>query len=193
MASTRRLGTEDSTTRHALLDAAERLLLEEGYAAVTSRRVAARAGLKPQLVHYYFRTMDDLFLALVRRGAEQNLERQARALASPEPLRALWELSNDPAGTRSTVELFALANHRKALRAELAAYAEKFRRAQLDALAPVLEGYGVDPQAFPPEAVLVLVTSLSRVLVMEEVLGVTTGHPEMRALVERCLARYEAS
>ena len=42
------------------MDAAEQLLLEEGYAAVTSRRVGARAGLKPQLVHYYFRTMDDL-------------------------------------------------------------------------------------------------------------------------------------
>lgn len=192
MASTRRLGAQDSATRHALLDAAQRLLLEEGYAAVTSRRVAARAGLKPQLVHYYFRTMDDLFLALVRRGAEQNLERQARALASPEPLRALWELSTDPAGTRLAVELFALANHRKALRAELAAYAERFRRAQLDALAPVLEGYGIDPEALPPEAVLVLVTSVSQVLVMEEVLGVTSGHREIHALVERCLARYEA-
>src|SRR4029453_495282 len=99
MASTRRLGAQDSATRHALLDAAQRLLLEAGYAAGTSRRVAARAGLKPQLVHYYFRTMDDLFLALVRRGAEQNLERQATALASPQPLRALWELANDRAGT----------------------------------------------------------------------------------------------
>ena len=99
MTSTRRIGTESSATRTALLDAAQQVLLEEGYAAATSRRVAARAGLKPQLVHYYFRTMDDLFLALVRRGAEQNLERQAEALASPEPLRALWELSSDPAAS----------------------------------------------------------------------------------------------
>jgi TetR/AcrR family transcriptional regulator len=189
--STRRLGAEDSASRSALLDAAQHLLLEEGYAAVTSRRVAARAGLKPQLVHYYFRTMDDLFLALVRRGAEQNLERQARALASPQPLRALWELANDPAGTTLTVELFALSNHRKAIRAELASYAEQFRRLQRDALATVLEGYGLDPRTYPPDAVLVLLTSLSQVLVMEEALGVTTGHAEMRALVERVLAGWE--
>jgi TetR/AcrR family transcriptional regulator len=188
---TRRLGAEDSASRSALLDAAQHLLLEEGYAAVTSRRVAARAGLKPQLVHYYFRTMDDLFLALVRRGAEQNLERQARALASPQPLRALWELANDPAGTTLTVELFALSNHRKAIRAELAAYAEQFRRLQRDALATVLEGYGLNPRAYPPDAVLVLLTSLSQVLVMEEALGVTTGHAEMRALVEQVLAGWE--
>jgi AcrR family transcriptional regulator len=192
MTAPRRLGAEDSATRTALLDAAQHLLLEEGYASVTSRRVAARAGLKPQLVHYYFRTMDDLFLGLVRRGAEQNLERQARALASPHPLRALWEFSNDRLGTTLTVELFALANHRKALRAELAAYAEQFRRLQSDALATVLERSGIDPDAFPPEAVMVLVTSVSRILVMEEALGMTTGHAEMRALVERCLARVEA-
>lgn len=191
MTTTRRLGTEDSATRAALLDAAQRLLFEEGYAAVTSRRVAARADLKPQLVHYYFRTMDDLFLALIRRGAEQNLERQARALASPQPLRALWEFSNDPVGTRVTVELYALANHRKALRTELAAYAEQFRRLQRDALAQVLENAGVDPDVMPPEAAMVLMTSVSRVLVMEEALGMTTGHAEMRALVERYLTGVE--
>jgi TetR/AcrR family transcriptional regulator len=189
--STRRIGAEDSATRRALLDAAQHLLLEEGYAAVTSRRVAARAGLKPQLVHYYFRTMDDLFLAVVRRGAEQNLERQAEALASPEPLRALWELGNDRAGTIVTVELFALANHRKTIRAELAAYAERFRRLQREALAPALEGYGLDPETYPPDAVLVLLTSVSQVLVMEEALGITTGHAAMRAVVDQVLAGFE--
>ncbi|HEY6427499.1 MAG TPA: helix-turn-helix domain-containing protein, partial [Acidimicrobiales bacterium] len=82
MTTNRRIGAETSKTRTVLLDAAEKLMLEEGYAAVTSRRVAAAAGLKPQLVHYYFRTMDDLFLALFRRRAEQGLERQARAFDS---------------------------------------------------------------------------------------------------------------
>jgi TetR/AcrR family transcriptional regulator len=194
--ATRRIGSEDSATRSALLDAAQRLLLDEGYAAVTSRRVAARAGLKPQLVHYYFRTMDDLLLAVVRRGAEQNLARQAEALASPRPLHALWELGNDPAGTLVTVELFALANHRKALRAELAAYAERFRRQQVEALAEplaeALTGAGLDRDDLPPEAAMVLLTSISRVLVMEEALGVTTGHGDMRAAVERLLDRVEA-
>jgi AcrR family transcriptional regulator len=191
MRTNRRIGTEDSATRKALLDAAMQLMLEEGYAAVTSRRVAARAGLKPQLVHYYFRTMDDLFVALVRRGAEQNLARQARALASPQPLRALWEFSSDPAGTTLTMEFSALANHRKAIRAELRAYAEEFRRLQTRVLSSVLEGYGIDPTRFPPKAVLVLITAVSQILVMEEALGLTTGHAEMRALVDRFLTRYE--
>jgi TetR/AcrR family transcriptional regulator len=190
VATPRRIGAEDSATRAALVDAAARLMLDEGYAAVTSRKVAARAGLKPQLVHYYFRTMDDLFLAVVHRGAEQNLERQARALASPQPLRALWELSTDPAGTKLTMEITALANHRKAIRTEIAAYAETFRRRQLDALAPVLERYGADA-AIPPDALVVLITSLSQVLVLEEALGMDLGHKAARDLVENLLTRYE--
>ena len=191
MPTTRRIGAEDSTTRIALLDAAQQLMLDEGYAAVTSRRVAATAGLKPQLVHYYFRSMDDLFLALMRREAEQNLERQARALESPQPLRALWNLSRDPAGTTLTMEFSALANHRKAIRVELAAYADQSRQLQSDALSNVLHRYGADPVEFPPEAVVVLITAISQILVLEEALGLTTGHAEMQALVERRLTGYE--
>src|SRR5215472_961066 len=98
MASPRRIGAPDAKNRAVLLDAAEQLMLDEGYAAVTSRRVAAKAGLKPQLVHYYFRTMDDLFLAMLARQSEAGLDRQAKALASDRPLRALWELVTDPGG-----------------------------------------------------------------------------------------------
>ncbi|HEX3707893.1 MAG TPA: TetR/AcrR family transcriptional regulator [Mycobacteriales bacterium] len=191
MLSTRRIGAEDSATRDALLDAALKLLVEEGYASVTSRKVAGRAGLKPQLVHYYFRTMDDLFLALVRRGAAQNLERQARALESPQPLRALWQLSTDPAGTTFAIELFALANHRKTIRAELAAHADEFRRLQRVALESLLESYGVELGDMPSVVLPVLVTGLSQILVLEETLGVATGHAELRTTVEQWISRYE--
>jgi AcrR family transcriptional regulator len=191
MRSTRRIGAEDSATRDALLDAALQLLLEEGYASVTSRKVAGRADLKPQLVHYYFRTMDDLFLALVRRGAALNLERQARALESPQPLRALWALSIDPAGTTFTTELFALANHRKAIRAELAAHAEEFRTLQRQALETIFASYGVKLGDLPPVVLAVVATGLSQILVLEDTLGVVSGHAELRAAVEAWIARYE--
>ena len=191
MASTRRIGSEDSATRAALLDAAQRLMLESGYAAVTSRRVASEAGLKPQLVHYYFRTMDDLFLALFRRGAEFNLERQAAALASPTPLRALWAFSRNPAGTALTLEFAALANHRKEIRAELAAFAEQFRRRQAEGLGDAFDRAGIDPDEVPHVVVLVMMAALSQVLAMEDGLGVSTGHHETLAFVERWLDRLE--
>jgi AcrR family transcriptional regulator len=188
----RRIGTETSKTRATLLDAAEKLMLEDGYAAVTSRRIAAKAGLKPQLVHYYFRTMDDLFLALFRRRAEQGLERQAQALASAQPLWALWDLSRDPRGTALTMEFIALANHRKAIRTEIASAAERFRSEQLDGLHASLERYGISADQCPPIVFTVLLSSISRFLVIEHVtLGMSTGHQETIEFVEDFLFRLE--
>jgi AcrR family transcriptional regulator len=187
----RRIGAEDSRTRAQLLDAAEQLLLEEGYAAVTSRRVAARAGLKPQLVHYYFRTMDDLFVAVLRRRADENLARIERAMAADGSLRSLWQLNADPRGVAFSIEFVALANHRKAIRAEIARYDERVRTAQLDALTAALAAHGVDPDRLPPIVAQLLMTGLSQVLAIEGALGVTAGHDATHAFVERMLDELE--
>jgi AcrR family transcriptional regulator len=192
MVATRRFGAETSKTRAALLDAAEELMLADGYAAVSSRRAAAAAGLKPALVHYYFATMDDLFLALYRRRVEQGLERQTQALESAQPLWALWEYSQDRHGTALTMEFVALANHRKAIRAEIAASAERFRAEQLQGLERVLARYGIPDEECPPIVCAVLITSISRVLVIEqESLGISSGHAQTVAFVERFLTRLE--
>jgi AcrR family transcriptional regulator len=191
MTSARRIGAPDAKNRGLLLDAAEQLMLEEGYAAVTSRRVAEKAALKPQLVHYYFRTMDDLFLAAFRRRAEEGLEAQAQVLQARQPLWALWRFSIDPAATAITMEFIALANHRKALKAEIAYYAERFREEQRKALSMVLDRYGIDPVEVPPLVWSVLMTSVSRVLVIEQALGMSAGHAETIEFVERYLHRLE--
>ncbi len=191
MTSARRIGAPDAKNRVVLLDAAERLMLEEGYAAVTSRRVADKAGLKPQLVHYYFRTMEDLFLAVFRRRADEGLEAQALALKSPQPLWALWRYSTDPRTTTFTTEFMALANHRKVLRAEFARFGERFRAEQRKGLSDVLQRYGVDASEVQPVVWAVLATSLSWVLVMEQALGMSGGHAETLTFVEGYLRQLE--
>ncbi len=184
----RRFGLENSESRAALLDAAEQLMREEGYAAVTSRAVAARAGLKPQLVHYYFRTMDELFLALLRSRAEQNTERVKRALTGSDPLRAIWELSSDAEVATLAAEFVALANHRKTIQAEIARHTDEFRRAQTEVLSKVLEESGVDPKVWPLPAIVFLLEAAARVLVMDSALGISTGHAEMTVFVEKHLS-----
>jgi AcrR family transcriptional regulator len=191
MTSARRIGAPDAKNRAVLLDAAEQLILEEGYAAVTSRRLASKAGLKPQLVHYYFRTMDDLFLAVFRRQAEEGLRAQARALESSQPLWALWRFGTDPGFTQITMEFMALANHRKEMRSEIAYYAERFRDEQRKAVSAALKRYGVATKDVPPVVWTVLMTSVSRVLVLEQALGMSAGHDETVVLVERYLQRLE--
>jgi AcrR family transcriptional regulator len=190
-ASPRRIGSSDSKTRAQLVDAAERLMLEEGYAAVTSRKVAARAGLKPQLVHYYFRTMDDLYLEVFRRRAEENMARAERIIAEDGSLHALWALNADPRGAAFTTEFAALANHRKAIRTEIARYAERFRAAQLGALSKALAAAGLDERELPPIAILLLMTGLGQILGLEQALGITTGHGETLTFIERSVARLE--
>jgi AcrR family transcriptional regulator len=185
------MGAEDSKTRFLLLDAAEMLLLEEGYAAVTSRRVAARAGLKPQLVHYYFRTMDDLYLEMFRRRAEENLVRAERAIAADGSLRVLWQLNSHPSASRFTIEFAALANHRKAIRTEIANYAERFRTAQLEAVESALNSLGISEDDLPPVVAVLMMTGLAQVLGIEEALGVKSGHDITHSFIERTIARAD--
>ncbi|MFW0785555.1 helix-turn-helix domain-containing protein [Gordonia sp. CPCC 206044] len=191
METGRRLGSPEARNRSILLDAAEQLMVEKGYAAVTSRRVAEAAGLKPQLVHYYFRTMDELFLEMFRRRAQSGLEQQRKLLRSPQPLWALWQFSIEPTVAKFTAELVALANHRKELRAELARYSGQLRREAREAIEELLPNYGADPDRFPAAVAIVLMTSVSRVVMMEKTLGITDGHDETFAFVEKWLHKFE--
>jgi len=142
-------------------------------------------------VHYYFRTMEELFLEVFRRRAEEGLEVQARALQSPQPLWALWRFGTDPAFTRISMEFMALANHRKEMRAEIAYYAERFREEQRQAVTEALQRYGAGSEDVPPVVWTVLMTSLSRFLVLEQAVGISGGHAETMELVESYLRRLE--
>lgn len=191
MASTRRIGKESSKTRALLLDATEKLMLEEGYAAVSSRRVATAANVKAALVHYYFPTMDDLFVALFRRGAERNMERLTQAAESEQPLRSLWQLSKEQRGAVLLMEFAALSRHRRAVRAEIAAYGRRFRQLQHRAIRRVLDDHEIDASVVTAEAVAVLMTGLSTTLTLEREIGLSTGHKQALALMEHLLQRYE--
>ena len=185
VAQTRRLGLEGSQTRTRFIDAAEEVLRDEGLPALTARQVAAKAGLKTQLLYYYFRTMDDLILALVRRVNEHRLVRFEAALAAPEPLRALWELNSDPTGAALASELSSIATHREAIRAEIVRSAEQFRALQIEAVSRLLIPDGSRSAA----GIVMIAVALARMIVSESALGLTDGHAEALAIVEQMLER----
>jgi AcrR family transcriptional regulator len=192
MTRKQKVGLENSATRVALLDAAELLMREEGYAAVTSRRIGAKAGVKPQLVHYYFRTMDDLFIALFQRRADRALAAGALAMESDTPLRALWEQSRDPTDVAMNLEFMALANHRKGLRAEMGLFGERLRKIQQDALDRHFKRRGIEPQ-LPPGVVTLIMAGVGSVLVLESTINMSNAHEATEALVEDYLRRFEAA
>jgi AcrR family transcriptional regulator len=173
------------------LNAAEQLMREEGYAAITTRRLGAKAGVHPQLVHYYFSGMDNLFLELWRRFTGHYLARQAQAFLSSNPVRTVWEHDTDPHDASLAAELMALARHRKALGDEIANSVEKFRTMQASALSPVMDDFGLRDVFGSPEVLALCMVGLARILVVEEDLGISGGHAEARAAIARWLDRIE--
>ncbi|MQY31736.1 TetR/AcrR family transcriptional regulator [Nocardia aurantia] len=183
-------GGKDPGARQRLMEATARIISEEGYAAATSRRVAAAAGVRSALVYYYFPTMDDLFVAVLRAGAEVALERMRAAIAADDPLQALWVINTDTRFTQLNLEFMALANHRKVIGAELRTYAERVRDIETAAVTLVLRAYGVDLREFPPVVMSMLLTGAARILCNEGAVGVEQGHRELRAFVERYMSRF---
>jgi AcrR family transcriptional regulator len=165
-------------------------MVEEGYAAVTSRRIARRAGL-PNAIHYYFETMDDLFIELFRRGADRSLAQQEEALHSPQPIWAFWDLLLDRSHGDLNMEFIALANHRKAIRSEIAESSRTFRRRQLAVLAGVIETSKPASASRTPDAIVLLLSAVSRYLTTEKAFDLDIGHAEVIEFVERCIREIE--
>jgi AcrR family transcriptional regulator len=188
MAQARRPRAATPEKRRRLLDATERIMLRDGYAAVTSRRVEQEAGIK---LHYHFGSLDELFIAVVRRRGESNVARLADALASPEPLREWWRLVSEPRGNTLLVELTAAANHRPALKAEVATFARQVRHMQIEALESMLGEYGIDRDDFPPALVAAAVQGLAFAMAHDQVAGFETAHEEAAAAAARLVDRLE--
>lgn len=185
----RRRGTPTSATGAELVLAAEQLLREEGYAAVTSRTLAERLNLSRQIVHYYFKSIDDVLIAVIRNRAAKHLTRLEAAAVSDEPLRKVWEICNDPGEAALALELYALANRRPAVRAEVKRYAEQFRAFQTQALIDHLKARGIEP-AMNPLVATVLLTSLPQTLALEAAIDIDLGHKETLDFVDLCLRAF---
>ena len=166
---------------------------DTGYPGVTYRAVAAKAGVTPGLVQYYFPTLDDLFLAAIRRRSKQNLERLAEALRTnaDQPLRVLWKYSRDESTSALTTEFLALGNHYKSIRSEIAEATEQVRRLQLDALETRFGTQGIAIGDLSQSALLFVLTGIPKLLRLEKGVGVSTSHAEVVKAFEQFLDSAE--
>jgi len=175
-------------TRQLLLATAEALMREEGYAAVTTRRLGERAGVKSTLVYYYFKDMDDLFVSLYRHRAERHLAQARSALAEGDVPHRLWQQANDPSEVALNLEFMALGNHRKSVRAVAVEYGEVLRSIQLEALQRYLARSGDRPQ-LQPDGLITLLSAVGLLCVLEGEAGMNFGHAEVRRHIESMLDR----
>jgi AcrR family transcriptional regulator len=183
----KRIRRDPDTTRKLILDATEAIMVEEGYAAVSSRRIAQEIGINPATIHYYYPTTDDLFVALHRRMTDDQFAGLEAVLGAKNPLVALWEFQSGWSQTALGVEFLALSNHRKNIQGVLAeatnAARERLASAWNNRAATMLG----DRLSVPPMVLATMILGVARLLANEERVGITQGHREVREAVDRII------
>lgn len=191
MVANRGYNSLSSKSRLALIEAASDLLADEGYPAISARRVAEKAGLKPQLVHYYFRSMEELVVAVYQRSTANYFRLHDQALSSPHPLRALWELNSKMPEVKRMTEYIALGKIYPALRAEMRRTGESYRRLQVEAIEQIFAARGIVDPPIDAETLALFMSALARNFLIEGEVGVSLGHAGALAVMEKIFDRFD--
>jgi len=187
------MGKVDSKTRSMIIRVAEDMMLENGYAAVTSRKIAARANVSFQLVHYYFHSMDDLFLAMLDRSTDL-YKRELRKIAkSSRPLTGLWEMNVRSRRSALSVQFMALAVHNEHVRVALKQFGDLFRDRQIAIIAQHLESRGGSQVGPPPEVLAVTIENIARMMVFSDAIDLSRGHRATADYVTSYLKELEGA
>jgi AcrR family transcriptional regulator len=171
-----------SAAEGALLDAAERLLVEVGHAGITTRGLASEAGLNHGLVHYYFGSLENLLVRVLERYTAELTARQRAMYAAETPFIEKWRqamrylVGEDVAYEKIWFELQALAWNRPELRERVAHVNDEWRSVLLEAFEEPHRQYGIP---MPLETLVSLVITFNEGIILERLSGITTGHAEL--------------
>ena len=187
-----------SESATAFLDAAERLLVEAGHAGITTRGLAAEAGLNQGLVHYYFGSIDELLVQVLERFTDRLVARQRQMYAADAPFiekwRAAWSFQQadlEAGYSKIWMELQALSWSRPDLRPRVARVNAEWRAVLRDAFERAAAEYGLAEDEFPVEAMVALMMTFGQGYAIERLEGIERGHAELRAWIERWLESLE--
>jgi AcrR family transcriptional regulator len=186
-------------TEEAFLDAAERLLVSTGYAGVSVRRLAEEAGANHGLVHYYFGSMEELFLRVLERFTGRLIERQKQMYAADVPFIQKWRtamqfLDEDLAAGYPKIwfELQAMAWNHPEMRERVASVNAQWRAVLTDAFRTAFDEYGLDRSQMPVSAVVSLVMTFNEGMMLERLSGVSQGHRQLLRVIDSWLQTLEA-
>jgi AcrR family transcriptional regulator len=183
-----------SAAEDALLDAAERLLVEVGYAGITTRRLAEEAGVNHGLVHYYFGSIENVLLRVLERFTTELTARQRAMYAADTPFIEKWRqamrylVADDVVYEKIWLELQALAWNRPELRAPLARVNDEWRKVLADAFAEPRERYGIE---LPLDALVSLVMTFNEGVILERLSGIETGHRALLGWIDEWMEAKE--
>ncbi|HEX2056915.1 MAG TPA: helix-turn-helix domain-containing protein [Actinomycetota bacterium] len=186
-------------TENAFLDAAERLLIEVGYAGISTRRLAEEAGANHGLVHYYFGSMENLFVRVLERFTERLIARQREMYARSDMSglekwrTAMDYLESDLAAgyPKIWLELQALGWNRPDIAERVGQVNAQWRAVLTEAFDEMMDEYGLERERFPLAAMVSLAMTFNEGIMVERLSGISAGHRDLLRMVERWLESLE--
>lgn len=179
------------SSKALLLAAAKAVMEESGYASVTSRRIAAKAGLKPQLVHYYFDTMEALLLELFRGLATEIVDLQEEAIESETPLRKLWDLLSDRKKRILLEQFLIISCFNRSIQEEMGKLGKVFRDKQIKFLERLLQENGISEFPWSAEFISILFNALARALAIEPSYGLDLGNEKAMEVINYYIDKFD--
>lgn len=187
-----KVSTARSAAEAALLDAAERLLVDVGYSGITTRRLAEEAGINHGLVHYYFGSIENVLVRTLERFTERLIERQRDMYAAEEPFIEKWRtamhflMEEDVRYEKVWLELQALSWNRPEMRERLSGVDAEWRSVLTEAFAQPHRELGIE---MPLDALVSLVVTFNIGIMVERLSGITTGHDKLLDWIDEWLSR----
>jgi AcrR family transcriptional regulator len=163
------------------------LLVEVGYAGITTRRLAEEAGVNHGLVHYYFGSIENLFVRVLERYTAVLTTRQRAMYATDIPFIEKWRqamrylVADDVAYEKIWFELQALAWNRPELGERVAHVNDEWRAVLTEAFAEPHERYSIE---MPLDALVSLVITFNEGVILERLSGIETGHAALLEWIE---------
>jgi AcrR family transcriptional regulator len=184
-------------TEQRFLDAAERLLVQVGYAGITTRALAAEAGANQGLVHYYFGSIEEVLLRVLNRFTGRLIARQRAMYSADVPFlekwRTAWRFQEEDLAAgypKIWFELQALAWNRPELRLRIAAVDAEWRAVLNDAFGRALREYGLEGE-LPLEAVTAMTMTFALGYMLERLSGIREGHQPLLAWIDGWIESLE--
>lgn len=185
----------DNPTAVSLMDATERLLIDGGHAAVTTRHVAEEAGQAHGLIRYHFGSLNGLMVATLQRAADRILDRQRELYAGEGSFLEKWQKAMEYLETDLTedgfpklaLELISLGWNDDSFRVDLSRLMGDFTEMLSEAVEGALEEYAVPPSTVDVTALATLIRTFQIGIMVERLAGIDVGHKALFASMDEQL------
>ena len=186
---------KDPGPKERILKAAEVILEEDGYAAITTRRLGTTAGINQALVHYHFGSVGQVMMNVLDRIGQQSDEQARKAFDGDSPDAEKWHnylatVFSDNVSTgfaKRWFETVAMAVNDEEMKSRVIPRFEVILATYDSHLDGVLEALGFEAAPSQRLGLAALIQAAIFGMLLESLVGQEHGRAEMLALFDEIL------